>query len=122
MPLEKTIRKQFYGPPWEELSFYIRVCRAANRCEWCRAENYRPHWKTKSKVVLTVAHLNHTPGDDRLENLAALCQRCHLNLDREQHVQNAKQTWRKKHERAVEIADAQRPLLAFAALDLQQKT
>jgi hypothetical protein len=25
-------------------------------------------------IVLAVAHLNHTPGDDRDENLAALCQ------------------------------------------------
>lgn len=27
-------------------------------------------------TILTIAHLNHTPGDDRHENLAALCQRC----------------------------------------------
>jgi hypothetical protein len=32
-------------------------------------------------VVLTVAHLNHTSGDDRPENLKALCQWCHLNHD-----------------------------------------
>jgi hypothetical protein len=30
------------------------------------------------RVVLTVAHLNQVAGDDRLENLQLLCQRCHL--------------------------------------------
>lgn len=37
-------------------------------------------------TILTIAHLNHTPGDDRPENLAALCQRCHLRYDREHHA------------------------------------
>ena len=37
------------------------------------------------RIVLTVAHLNHTPGDDRDENLAALCQWCHLHYDAEHH-------------------------------------
>ena len=36
-------------------------------------------------IVLTVAHLNHVAGEDDDENLAALCQRCHLNHDRAQH-------------------------------------
>ncbi len=39
----------------------------------------------KIRLVLTVAHLNHQPGDDRDENLKALCQRCHLVHDRQQH-------------------------------------
>lgn len=37
------------------------------------------------RIVLTVAHLNHTPGDDRDENLKALCQWCHLNYDKLHH-------------------------------------
>jgi hypothetical protein len=37
------------------------------------------------KVVLTIAHLNHAYGDDRDENLKALCQWCHLNYDKEHH-------------------------------------
>lgn len=36
-------------------------------------------------VVLSVCHLNHTSGDDRDENLKALCQWCHLNLDKLHH-------------------------------------
>lgn len=33
------------------------------------------------RVVLTVAHLNHQESDNRLENLAALCQLHHLRHD-----------------------------------------
>jgi len=50
-------------------------------------------------VILTTAHLgiakpDGTPGDKadtmhcREENLAALCQKCHLNFDRDQHIKN----------------------------------
>lgn len=59
------------------------------------------------EIVLTTAHLgvpypDGTPGDKhdkldcRLENLAYLCQRCHLNYDREEHKTNAAKTRRKK--------------------------
>ena len=41
-------------------------------------------------IVLTVAHLNHTPGDDREENLMALCQWCHLNYARRPLLMEAK--------------------------------
>lgn len=34
------------------------------------------------KIILTVAHLDQDPGHNRFHNLAALCQRCHLNHDR----------------------------------------
>lgn len=59
------------------------------------------------EIVLTTAHLgvdkpDGTPGDKhdkadcRLENLAHLCQRCHLNYDRDEHKQNAAKTRRRK--------------------------
>ena len=39
------------------------------------------------RIVLTISHLNHTPGDDRDENLAAYCQYCHLVLtDKDHHA------------------------------------
>lgn len=38
-----------------------------------------------TSVVLASAHLNHDPGDNRPGNLAALCQRCHLTHDRQEH-------------------------------------
>lgn len=52
--------------------------------------------RSKVKVILTVAHLNHTPSDCRDENLKAFCQFCHLNYDIEHHKKNAAATRRKK--------------------------
>lgn len=59
------------------------------------------------RIVLTVAHLgvakpDGTPGDKhdkmdvRDENLAALCQKCHLNYDRDDHIRNAAETRRRR--------------------------
>lgn len=45
-------------------------------------------------IVLTVAHLNHTPEDCRPENLAAMCQRHHLAYDAEHHKSTAYATRR----------------------------
>ena len=62
-----------------------------------------------TKVILTTAHLGvdfpdgrkgdkHDKMDVRDENLAALCQRCHLLYDIDDHVAHAKKTrLRKKH-------------------------
>lgn len=41
------------------------------------------------RVVISVAHRNHNPHDNRDENLAALCQRCHLSHDAPHHHQTA---------------------------------
>ena len=54
-------------------------------CYFCPAKNYKKHWKTKSKVVLTVAHLDGNINNNSKFNLRALCQRCHLRIDLEQH-------------------------------------
>lgn len=59
------------------------------------------------KITLTVAHLGtplpdgtpvskHDKMDCRDENLAALCNRCHLNYDRDEHMVNAAKTRRRK--------------------------
>ena len=67
------------------LRFIIQY-RSGVRCEWCGAVNYIPHPDTGSKVVLTVAHVwDKRPPSASLLNLAALCQRCHLNWDRPGH-------------------------------------
>lgn len=41
-------------------------------------------------VVLTVAHVDHDKSNNRFWNLAAWCQRCHLNHDLKQHIANRK--------------------------------
>jgi len=74
-----------YPDDWKEISERIRFERAKNKCEECGAENYKPHPVTGSKVILTVAHLNHDINDCRDENLKAMCQRCHLNYDNNMH-------------------------------------
>lgn len=49
-----------------------------------------------TSIVLTVAHLNHDPTDNREDNLQALCQRCHLLHDREHHAASARETRRRR--------------------------
>lgn len=93
MPIDYRL----YPSDWHAISRRLRFERAGNRCEWCNAENYKTHPVTGSIVILTVAHLgiakpDGTPGskedlhDVREANLAALCQRCHLNFDRDDHL------------------------------------
>lgn len=38
-------------------------------------------------IQIGVAHLNHVAGDDRDENLKALCRRCHLRYDAPHHAE-----------------------------------
>lgn len=42
-----------------------------------------------TRIVLTTAHLDRNRENNAMDNLASLCQRCHLNHDREaQHIYN----------------------------------
>ena len=52
------------------------------------------HVARMTDVVLTIAHLDHTPENCDHANLRALCQRCHLAYDREHHAANAQATRR----------------------------
>lgn len=94
-----------YPPNWKELRAAV-LKRANNRCEFCGVKNYDFGTRDKKgnftpidsymemenavmdgenviKIILTVAHLDHdeTNHDVKIERLAALCQRCHLNYD-----------------------------------------
>jgi len=44
------------------------------------------------RIVLTVAHVDRDPRNNAPDNLRALCQRCHLAHDKEQHIANARAT------------------------------
>ena len=90
MPI-RAENKARYPADWKAISQAIRR-RAANCCEWCGAENGKPHLITGSKVVLTTAHLDHTPENCDPVNLRALCQRCHLRYDAKHHAANARRT------------------------------
>ncbi len=85
-----------YCNDWKLRSKFIRFYRAKNRCEVCGAENYKTHPVTGSKVVLTVAHLNHDINDNRFLNLMAMCQKCHLQYDSEQHAKTRRKRLQEK--------------------------
>lgn len=64
------------------------------------------------KIVLTIAHLgvDYPDGrkgdktnkmDVRPENLQALCQKCHLNLDIDEHAENRKKTYAKRRDEKI---------------------
>lgn len=95
MPIRPE-NKHLYPSNWKEISNYIRFTRAMGKCEWCDAVHKEPHPETGSMVILTVAHIDQNPRNNDQENLAALCQRCHLNHDRDQHNRNAAETRHKK--------------------------
>lgn len=81
MPIRPE-NKAKYPSDWKLRSLFVRVYRAKNHCEWCGAENGKPHPVTGSKVVLTTAHVfDHRPEVADLLNLAALCQKCHNSHD-----------------------------------------
>jgi len=104
-----------YHPKWSLISRLIRFKRAGNLCEWCDAPNGRLIYRLQKgksdwalapegheidvmhedgvrfvKIVLTVAHLDHNKKNNRFDNLAALCQRCHLTYDAKHHATNRK--------------------------------
>lgn len=90
---------KLYPKDWKYISADV-VKRAGNRCEGspaypdCRAENGKPHPITESRVVLTVAHLDHDIGNNKWDNLKAWCQRCHLTYDSKHHAQTR---WAKRY-------------------------
>ena len=95
MPIRPEERNR-YPKDWDSISRWVRFDRAVYRCECdgrcghdhggrCNAMHNEKHPITKSVVVLTVAHLDHTPENSNPENLLAMCQRCHLAYDSGKH-------------------------------------
>lgn len=95
MPIRPENRAR-YPKDWKALSARIRFVRAVGRCECkgecgldhsrhicgrCPAIHGKLHPDTGSKVVLTVAHLDHIPENCGGDNLKAMCQRCHNRYD-----------------------------------------
>lgn len=58
MPIKPENRKR-YPANWKDIRKDI-LKRADNKCEFCGIENYAIR-ENGSKVVLTIAHLDHTP-------------------------------------------------------------
>ncbi len=113
MPI-KPENKARYPSNWNEISRQIRFERAGGLCECtgecdtheglCAAIHGSPHHDTGSMVVLTTAHLDHQPENCDPDNLRAMCQRCHLNYDRQHHAETAYIT--RRCSRTLEMFDA----------------
>jgi hypothetical protein len=56
-----------------------------------------------AKVVLTIAHLDHTPENCHPANLRAMCQGCHLHYDLEHHASTRAATARRAREDAGQL-------------------
>lgn len=104
MPIRPENLKR-YPHNWKDISLAIKD-RAGWRCE-CEGEcgrgthdgrcpnlHAQPAYGTGSKVILTTAHLDHTPENCEPENLKAMCQGCHLHYDKDHHAQTARATRR----------------------------
>lgn len=113
MPIRPELRPFYRSLKWRAIRARV-LARADGICEWCGKPDRKHVWVALDgsgqwwprgqkpdgppemfryiKVVLTVAHLNHDWHDNRDENLAALCQRCHLAHDRRFHLANARRT------------------------------
>lgn len=78
-----------YPENWKWLTKQLKL-KHDNRCELCNAENGKPHWRTNSKVVLTVHHIDSDKTNNNVMNLIVLCQRCHLRLDLYKHIKKRK--------------------------------
>lgn len=106
MPIRPE-NKHRYPKDWSRIADDVRN-RAGNRCEGspaypdCRAENGKLHPVTGSRVVLTVAHLDHAPENCAPDNLRAMCQRCHVTYDAEHHKRTAYAT-RKANARTLDL-------------------
>jgi len=84
--------KARYPKDWKLRSYFVRVIRAKNVCEWCAAINGKPHPITGSIVVLTTAHAyDDRPEASSLLNLAALCQKCHNGHDAHDRIRRRRE-------------------------------
>lgn len=104
MPIRPENRDR-YPADWKQISDRIKWERAQGRCEClgecgrgthgpdrdpagrCTNRHGEPAYGTGSRVVLTTAHLNHTPEDCADTNLRAMCQGCHLHYDKAHHAE-----------------------------------
>lgn len=104
MPISPE-RAALYPANWFAIALAVKVeagwrCEGSPRYPECRAQHGADHPATGSRVILTVAHLDHNPSNCARENLRAWCQRCHLTYDAALHAANAAATRARKIESA----------------------
>ena len=115
MPISKANAAR-YPSNWKELRKRV-LDRAGNCCEKCGVPNYvyrivgTSEWSADedaarimaaptarvSRIVLTIAHLEHDELETQdINQLRALCQKCHLTMDAKWHARNARITRHKR--------------------------
>ncbi len=107
MPITPA-RRRLYPANWAAISAAIRFDRARGRCECaggcgdhhlsgrCEERHGRDAESFAGTTWLAAAHLDHDPTHNAPHNLAALCQRCHIRLDRFQQAASRAATRRRK--------------------------
>lgn len=109
MPIRPE-NKNRYPENWKEIRYEI-LERAKHCCEFCGVKNHADgvrdssgvfhEWgsaifsnlvetKKRITIVLTIAHLDHTPENNKSDNLKALCQKCHNAYDMPHRIKNRK--------------------------------
>ncbi len=108
MPI-KPENKARYPKNWKEIRQQI-LERASNKCEFCGIENHTLRYRVSkdgleipTRVVLTVAHLDHTPENCDPSNLRALCQKCHNAYDAKHRKQTRSHTLAMKKDKSLTI-------------------
>ncbi|MFG1977009.1 hypothetical protein ACGFJC_47420 [Nonomuraea fuscirosea] len=96
MPIRPE-NKHRYPDDWDDISRKVKES-AGWRCECvgecgrgthegrCPNLHRQPAYGTGSEVILTTAHLDHTPENCDRSNLRAFCQGCHLHYDKDHHA------------------------------------
>lgn len=108
MPIKAENRAK-YPADWKAIRASV-LERAENMCELCFVPNGSLAWRDRHgeafpytqsakeagfkaiRIVLTIAHINQDPTDNRPVNLRALCQRCHNLIDLPYRTLNAAAT------------------------------
>jgi 5-methylcytosine-specific restriction endonuclease McrA len=111
-----------YPPNWKTEIRTAILERDGNKCKFCGIENKAVGFRVDGefvyseaylrakksgygfyqtsrpyfKIILTIMHLDHDITNNNYSNLAAACQKCHLNYDKEHHKKNARNTREKK--------------------------
>jgi hypothetical protein len=98
----KPENKARYPRNWAEIRAHIME-RSGGRCECegecgqqhhgrCLERHGRAAYSFRGKVVITIAHLDHTPENCDDDNLRAMCQRCHNRYDSDHRAQTRRAT------------------------------
>lgn len=85
-PGNKVIQR-LPGGSWVE----VERVQAAPTCVWEETNTMtwgRLKFHKLTKIILSVAHLDRDSSNNDRDNLACLCQKCHLNHDIRQHIRN----------------------------------